>query len=615
MQPAKQQFGDDIKNRRRYRAASLLGLLTSVLLGLFCFSQIGLAQSNLTKTVLVLYDGGREFSAIALLDRNIESTLNGVLSNRVMIFREYLDLTRISPTNYEPVLREFYRSKYSATKPDVIVAVRGRTLDFLLKPGNELFSEVPVVSAGMDLRQVNARKLPAKVTGKSLQVRYWPTLALARALQPETEQVAVILGASANDRALEALVRDELREHEQELKFTYMTGLATDDLLQRVGHLPPRTVILFVSLAQDGAGRSFLPNDALALVARAANAPTYINSEDVLDCGAVGGDLISFAALGKDTARLALRILQGESAASIPFSESFDRVKMLDARQLHRWGIPLARVPPGSIVLNRVPTVWEAYRWRIVGGVSLIVLQSVLIAMLLLNRKRRRMAEQNLRISQAQRQAAVLEERNRMARDIHDTLAQGFTGVIVQLEAAKNAFANGSAAEGEEHNRRASELARQSLGEARRSVKALRPEALENGNLCVALDGLIKQMTAGTRLRGEFSTRGQSCRLAPSIEENLLRIQQETLTNALKHSGAKVFRATLSFEENSVCLEVLDDGSGFELSKKHDGFGLLGIRERVNQMDGKLAIESETGSGTRICIVLPTRNESRDTVS
>ncbi len=100
----------------------------------------------------------------------------------------------------------------------------------------------------------------------------------------------------------------------------------------------------------------------------------------------------------------------------------------------------------------------------------------------------------------------------------------------------------------------------------------------------------------------------------PSIEENLLRIQQETLTNALKHSGAKVFKAALSFEENAVCLEVRDDGSGFDLSKKHDGFGLLGIRERVNQMDGNLTIKSEAGNGTRIRIILPTRIESRDAV-
>ena len=150
--------------------------------------------------------------------------------------------------------------------------------------------------------------------------------------------------------------------------------------------------------------------------------------------------------------------------------------------------------------------MWEAYRWRIVGGVSLIVFQSVLITTLLLQRKRRRMAEQNLRISEAHRQTAVLEERNRMARDIHDTLAQGFTGVIVQLEAAKSAFANGSSAEGEEHNRRAAELARQSLGEARRSVKALRPEVLEQEDLWIALDGLIKRMTAGRRLSGDIAS-------------------------------------------------------------------------------------------------------------
>ena len=119
---------------------------------------------------------------MALIDRNIESTLNEALTNRVTIFREYMDMTRIGPTNYEQVLRDFYRSKYSSNRPDVIVAVRGRTLDFLLKHGNELFAEIPVVSAAMDLRQVNARKLPANVTGSSLQVKYCPTLALAKAL-------------------------------------------------------------------------------------------------------------------------------------------------------------------------------------------------------------------------------------------------------------------------------------------------------------------------------------------------------------------------------------------------------------------------------------------------
>ena len=222
------------------------------------------------------------------------------------------------------------------------------------------------------------------------------------------------------------------------------------------------------------------------------------------------------------------------------------------------------------------------------------------------------MAEQSLRMSEANRHTAVLEERNRMARDMHDTLAQGFTGVIVQLEAAQHAFAHGSSADTDEHIHRASELARQSLGEARRSIRALRPRALENGELSVALEDLMKQVTAGTKLRAEFTTRGQPRTLIPASEENLLRIHQEILTNALKHSDAKSIKATLAFEENVVRLEVQDDGGGFDLSKKHDGLGLLGIRERVKQMNGELAVESRVGNGTRICVILPSQSESRD---
>src|SRR6202012_4044660 len=135
---------------------------------------------------------------------------------------------------------------------DAIVAIRGRPLDFLLKHDDPLFSEVPIVSAAMDLRQVNARKLPPNVTGTTLQVKYWPTVALALSLQPNTEQVAIVDGASPNDKALETLVRDELQGHEHELTFTYLSGLSMDALLARVSNLPPRTVLLFVSFAQDG---------------------------------------------------------------------------------------------------------------------------------------------------------------------------------------------------------------------------------------------------------------------------------------------------------------------------------------------------------------------------
>ena len=192
-----------------------------------------------------------------------------------------------------------------------------------------------------------------------------------------------------------------------------------------------------------------------------------------------------------------------------------------------------------------------------------------------------------------------------MARDMHDTLAQGFTGVIVQLQAAEHARAHGSATDMESHIARASELARQSLGEARRSIRALRPEALETGNLCAALEGMLKQVTANTKLRATFTTRGEPRAAARVTEENLLRIQQEMLTNSLKHSGATAVNATLSFDAEGLRLDVQDDGRGFDPRTRHDGLGLLGIRERVHQLGGQLSIDTRLGGGTRMSVVLP----------
>src|SRR5436309_1262882 len=208
------------------------------------------------------------------------------------------------------------------------------------------------------------------------------------------------------------------------------------------------------------------------------------------------------------------------------------------------------------------------------------------------------------------RQAAVLEERNRMARDIHDTLAQGFTGVIVQLEALEDAIACCRRKEANEHLQRAGELARRSLNEARRSVHALRPQALEGGNFWDALKGLIKNTTAGTALHTTFSLRGKLRHLPLAWQENLLHIGQEALTNALKYAHPRNFETKLIFNTKELHLELRDDGDGFKVKERHDGFGLAGMRERVEQMGGKLNISSARGKGTEIAVILPYNLES-----
>ena len=207
-------------------------------------------------------------------------------------------------------------------------------------------------------------------------------------------------------------------------------------------------------------------------------------------------------------------------------------------------------------------------------------------------------------------QAAVLEERNRLARDIHDTLAQGFTGVIVQLEAAEDAIACCRRKEANEHLQRASELARRSLNEARRSVHALRPQALQRGNFWEALKGIIKNTTAGIALHTTFELRGKLRDLPLVWQENLLHIGQEALTNALKYAHPRNFETRLICNAKQLRLELRDDGDGFKVKDRHDGFGLAGMRERVEQMGGKLEITSSRGKGTKVVVTLPHNHES-----
>jgi len=214
------------------------------------------------------------------------------------------------------------------------------------------------------------------------------------------------------------------------------------------------------------------------------------------------------------------------------------------------------------------------------------------------------LAMQLTRLSQQSRQAAVMAERNRMARDIHDTLAQGFTGVIMQLEAVKGAIAQNNLSEATERIERAGDMARVGLGEARRSVLALRPRSLQDTSLCMALDDLLKRMTHGSGLQAEFHLEGDEPAMPAEWEEGLLRVAQESLTNTIKHAKAKNFRATLTMRATETQFRLVDDGSGFDLRAEHEGFGLLGMKERIDKMGGQFILRSMPGQGTEIQIIL-----------
>lgn len=204
---------------------------------------------------------------------------------------------------------------------------------------------------------------------------------------------------------------------------------------------------------------------------------------------------------------------------------------------------------------------------------------------------------------------AVLAERNRVARELHDTLEQGLTGISLQLEAV-----GGTLATSPEAARQSLAVARQmlrySLEETRRSVMDLRSAALENRDLAGALTSLARQMTLGTAATANVRTEGEPPPLDAAQEHHLLRIGLEAVTNALKHGAATHIDITVRFRPDQVTLVVQDDGCGLphdviELSGAH--FGLQGIRERVDKLGGVLEISGPPGEGTRIAVAVPVR--------
>jgi signal transduction histidine kinase len=202
------------------------------------------------------------------------------------------------------------------------------------------------------------------------------------------------------------------------------------------------------------------------------------------------------------------------------------------------------------------------------------------------------------------REAGVLDERQRMAGEIHDTLAQGLTGIIAQLEAAERARER--AADWERHVGSARELARESLSEARRSVQALRPEPLEEARLPDAIGAMAERWSRNAAVPVSVEVTGEPKPLLAEIEVTLFRVAQEALTNVGKHAGAAKAGLTLSYMDDVVLLDVRDDGVGFAVGTNgHDGYGLTGMRRRLRHVAGSLEVESGPGEGTAVNATVP----------
>ena len=360
------------------------------------------AEAREAKRGLVLYSEDKAHPAHELTDGGIRAVFRSNKLFDVQLYTEYLDLSRFSGPGHTRAVTDYLGRKYAGSKIDVIISIYPAALDMFLGEARAGFPGVPIVACEITRIQAeNLERSPSRhlITGVVLGDNIAGIVDSAFRLRPGTKRVALVAGTSRNDVASERIFRKGIEPYAKKIDLIDLTKLPMQETLARVSSLPPDTIVLYSAIFTDGAGQSFVPREALTLISRAANAPVFGLYESFLGYGIVGGRLVSFEQQGREAVTLALRIMGGESPASIPIGGEQAYVNLYDWRELKRWGISEKALPPGSIVKFKLPSIWEEYRGVVLGGIFFIMIETLLIIGLFVNLHKRKQAKAEIAAS------------------------------------------------------------------------------------------------------------------------------------------------------------------------------------------------------------------------
>ena len=331
-----------------------------------------------------------------------ESTLKRELGTAVDLDEVSLDMARYAQPDMEEAFAEFLGKRMSEWQPDLVVPIGSPAGKFVAKFRDKLFPQTPVIYSGMDRRTLPADAFAKNATfvGENFDLKGLVEDMLQ--LDPETNHVVVILGATSLERYWTAAFQEAFEPFTGRVKFTWVNDLSFDQMLDLVSKLPPHSFVLLGLFMRDASGVTYNEDDALVRLHAVSQAPISGLYQHQMGLGIVGGRLYQGELEGVESARVAARILRGERASSFPPLFIGTRPPTYDWRELTRWGISESRLPPGSVVMFRQPTVWERYRWQMVGAVALIATQAVLIFALLVQRRRRTPRRDGPRRAQAE---------------------------------------------------------------------------------------------------------------------------------------------------------------------------------------------------------------------
>ncbi|HEY6338141.1 MAG TPA: hypothetical protein VIW68_06585, partial [Candidatus Sulfotelmatobacter sp.] len=358
---------------------------------------------------------------------------------RVAVYGETLDLSRFSGSKLEAILHTYIEQKYSDVPFGVVVGVGTSALDLVTRWRPTLWPKGAVVFAAIDEVTASELKLHSNATGILMRRTLKSMVAAARILVPDFQGVAMVGGALENDPYRRGYLR-EIPAIAAEMKLTNLTGLPLTIQMRRAAALPAKTAILFTSFFIDEEGTRYSSSDGLVAIARVANGPIVVDVNNRIGLGATGGFALDNVAYGREVAALVLRILDGASPAAIPVAITESVKPIFDWRQLQRWGINENRLPAGSEILFREPSIWQQmwnlYRIQILAVITLVLTLAAMLSWLLFERRQRLAAEAATRqtiseLSHVDRVATAGELTASIAHEVNQPL----TGMVTNANA------------------------------------------------------------------------------------------------------------------------------------------------------------------------------------
>ena len=604
---------------RRFRQSSRARLVALTLLA-FCGAPVtagpvaqpavespaGSHGESAAQRVLVIHSYGRNVAPYDRIAAKIRRDVASKAGNPVVFLEAALDADRPVSAREELAFVDYLRVRYSEPSLDLVVTTGAAAARFVLQYRDSLFPGVPILFAALDERVTppvgQMRPGDAAIPTHLDPVRYYDNILQ---LQPGTGTIALVLGNSPLEHYWHEVFEQASVPYADRVRFEWYDGLSLEQMKQRIAALPPNSAVIYGIVMVDGAGIPFERLAAFDELLGDSPVPIYSVFGGEIGRGAVGGPYLPETTSGAKAAEVALSRL-GSHERPPPYVRVVEMATpTYDWRALERWDIPESRLPPGSEVRFRAPTLWAQHGPAIVTGLAVMLAQALLIAGLLFERARRRSAERDARMLGGRLISAHEDEGRRLARELHDDVTQRLAGLSIEaavLERDPDPSRQASA------RSIGSELVNLSR-DVHAMAYRLHPSVLDDLGLELALRTECDRIAARSGIDVEFRSDLGERRLPPDVALCLFRIAQESIRNAVRHAEAKRIDVEVGRDAHGATLQVVDNGNGYDPSKRreHASLGVASMRERVALLRGRLRIRSRPGQGTRVTAWIPLR--------